>query len=199
MKRNILFALALLITVVLVFTGCNPITVYNNCVAKQVSCDNAWAQVENVYQRRLDLIPNLVNVVKGYAKHEKETLEGVIKMRSQATSITLTKEALEDPKAFENFQKVQGDISSALSKLLMITENYPDLKANTNFLALQTQLEGTENRISVERKRYNDVVMDYNTYIQQFPNNIIAGNKFKPRQMFTAQKGSETAPVVNFD
>jgi LemA protein len=174
-------------------------TTYNAMVQKNEEVNNAWAQVQNQYQRRVDLIPNLVEIVKGYAKHEKETLEGVIKMRNQATQITVTKEVLDDPESFKKFQQMQGEISSALSRLMAITEAYPDLKANQNFLALQSQLEGTENRISVERKRFNEVVMNYNKYIKSFPNNIIAGAAFKEKQYFQAQEGSDKAPQIKFD
>jgi LemA protein len=171
---------------------------YNSMVTKSEEVNNAWAQVENQYQRRMDLVPNLVEIVKGYAKHEKETLEGVIKMRNQATQITVTKEVLDDPESFKKFQQAQGELSGALSRLMAITEAYPDLKANQNFLALQSQLEGTENRISVERKRFNETVMDYNKYIKMFPNSLIAGD-FKSKQYFQAQEGSEKAPQIKFD
>jgi LemA protein len=171
----------------------------NTMVAKEVTVDQAWAQVQNQYQRRLDLIPNLVEIVKGYAAHEKDTLTGVIEMRSKASQMTITKEVLNDPEAFKKFQKVQGDLSSFLSRLMVLTENYPNLKANENFLALQSQLEGTENRISVERKRFNDVVADYNIYIRQFPNSLFAGNKFVVKQMFQAEESAAKAPKINFD
>ncbi|HOJ62843.1 MAG TPA: LemA family protein [Spirochaetota bacterium] len=180
-----------------VLIGCNPISIYNTIVEKEEAVNAAWAQVENQYQRRMDLIPQLVEVVKGYAKHEKETLESVIKMRSQATQMVVTKEVLEDPVAFEKFQKMQGELSSALSRLMAITENYPELKANENFLALQAQIEGTENRISVERRRYNEAVQDYNTYIRKFPNFLFKGDA-KPKQMFKAQSGAEKAPDIKF-
>ena len=172
---------------------------YNTMVQRNEEVNSAWAQVQNQYQRRADLIPNLVATIKGYAKHEKETLENVIKMRNQATQLTVTKEVLDDPKAFKKFQQVQGELSGMLSRLMAITETYPDLKANENFLALQAQLEGTENRISVERKRFNDTVMEYNKYIKSFPNVIIAGSIFKEKQYFEAQEGSEKAPQINFD
>jgi LemA protein len=172
---------------------------YNAMVQKNEDVNNAWAQVQNQYQRRSDLVPNLVEIVKGYARHEKDTLEGVIKMRNQATQITVTKEVLDDPEAFKKFQQAQGELSSALSRLMAITEAYPDLKANQNFLALQSQLEGTENRISVERKRFNDIVAEYNKFIKSFPNNIIAGATFREKQYFQAQEGSDKAPVIKFE
>lgn len=188
-----------LIDIIIIFllVSCNPISIYNTIVEKEEAVNAAWAQVENQYQRRMDLIPQLVEVVKGYAKHEKETLESVIKMRSEATKMVVTKEVLEDPEAFEKFQKMQGELSSALSRLMAITENYPQLKANENFLALQSQIEGTENRISVERRRYNEVVQDYNTYIRKFPNFLFKGDA-KPKQMFKAQSGADKAPEIKF-
>ena len=156
------------------------------------------AQVQNQYQRRLDLIPNLVEVVKGYAKHEKDTLESIVDKRNQATKITITKEVLEDPEDFKKFQQTQSELSGFLTKLMAITEAYPDLKANENFIALQSQLEGTENRISVERKRFNDTVSSYNIFVRQFPNNIVAGSNFRPKQTFQAESGAENAPRISF-
>jgi len=183
--------------IILLFISCNPISIYNTIVEKEEAVNAAWAQVENQYQRRADLIPQLVEVVKGYAKHEKETLENVIKMRSQATQIVVTKEVLEDPEAFAKFQQMQGELGQALSRLMAITENYPELKTNENFLALQSQIEGTENRIAVERRRYNETVQDYNTYIRKFPNFLFKGDA-KPKQMFKSQSGSEKAPEIKF-
>lgn len=183
----------------ILFTSCNPIAIYNNAVAKEETVYEAWAQVENVYQRRMDLIPNLVNTVKGYAAQEKETLTAVINARSRATQVTVTPETLNNKEAFNNFQEAQGELSSVLSRLLMIKENYPNLKSNENFLALQTQLEGTENRIAVERRRYNQAVRDFNTYIRRFPNNLILGDKFERKELFSAEAGAETAPEVSFE
>jgi LemA protein len=158
----------------------------------------AWSQVENVYQRRADLIPNLVATVKGYASHEQQTLEGVISARSKATQITVNPEDLTSEQ-MEKFQKAQGELGSALGKLLAITENYPDLKANTNFLELQAQLEGTENRIAVERKKFNDAARVYNTTIRQFPKNIVAGMfGFEKKPYFEAAEGAQEAPKVEF-
>lgn len=171
---------------------------YNNMVTLDEEVQTAWSQVENVYQRRMDLIPNLVSTVKGYAAHEAETLEGVVNARAKATQITVDPENL-TPESLEKFQKAQGELSSALGKLLSITENYPDLKANENFLQLQSQLEGTENRITVERKKFNETARSYNTTIRKFPNNILSGMfGFEKRAYFEAQEGAEQAPVVAF-
>ena len=157
-----------------------------------------WANVESQYQRRADLIPNLVSTVKGYAAHEKETLEAVIKARSQATSTTIDPSNL-TPEAIQQFQQNQSSLTSALSKLLVVVEKYPDLKANQNFLELQAQLEGTENRIAVERRRFNEVVKEYNSYIRKFPKNIYAGwFGFERKTPFQAEQGSEKAPKVEF-
>lgn len=171
---------------------------YNNMVTKSESVDAQWSQVENVYQRRADLIPNLVNTVKGYATHEKETLEGVVEARAKATSVNIDASNL-NPQSLQAFQKAQDGLSGALSKLMVVVEKYPDLKANQNFLDLQAQLEGTENRIAVERKKFNETVRDYNTYIKTFPNNIFAGMfGFANKPYFKAQQGSEKAPEVKF-
>lgn len=172
--------------------------IYNTMITLDESVKNAWAQVENQYQRRLDLIPNLVNVVKGYANHEKETLESVIEKRRMVNEIKIDESVLSNPESFKKFQKIQGELSSALSRLLAITEAYPDLKANENFLALQSQLEGTENRISVERKRYNDAVTAFNTFIRKFPNSKIADGKFSSKELFRADDTAKTAPKVEF-
>ena len=171
---------------------------YNNMVKMDEGVQAAWSQVENVYQRRADLIPNLVATVKGYASHEQQTLEGVISARSKATQITVDPEVLTSEQ-LAKYQKAQGELGSALGKLLAITENYPDLKANTNFLELQAQLEGTENRITVERKKFNDAARVYNTTIRQFPKNIVAGMfGFEKKPYFEAQEGAEQAPKVEF-
>ena len=147
---------------------------YNGMVSKEEQVTSAWSQVENVYQRRADLIPNLVATVKGYAAHEKETLEGVINARSKATQTTVDPTKMNE-ESIKKFQAAQGELSSALGRLMVIVERYPDLKANQNFLELQAQLEGTENRITVERQKFNEIAQGYNTYIRQFPKNIIAG------------------------
>lgn len=175
-------------------SSCN----YNSLVEKQQDTDKAWAQVENQYQRRADLIPNLVNTVKGYSTHESETLEKVTEARAKATSITIDAENL-DEQTLERFQQAQGELSQALSRLLAVTEAYPDLKANENFMNLQTQLEGTENRIATERMRYNEVATEYNTSIKKFPTTIYAGwFGFKAKPLFKAEAGAEKAPEVKF-
>lgn len=158
----------------------------------------SWSQVENVYQRRADLIPNLVNTVKGYAAHEQETFTAVIEARSKATSTTIDAGNL-DAASIQKFQQAQEGLSSALSKLMVVVERYPDLKANQNFLQLQSQLEGTENRIAVERKRFNETVGNYNSTIRKFPTNIYAGFfGFEQKAYFEAIEGSDAAPEVNF-
>lgn len=171
---------------------------YNNMVKMDEGVQAAWSQVENVYQRRADLIPNLVATVKGYAQHEEQTLEGVINARSKATQITVDPQNLSSEE-LAKYQKAQGELGAALGKLLAITENYPDLKANENFLSLQSQLEGTENRITVERNKYNQTAREYNTTIRQFPKNIVAGMfGFEKKPYFEAQEGAEVAPKVEF-
>ena len=171
---------------------------YNNMVKMDEGVQAAWSQVENVYQRRADLIPNLVATVKGYASHEQHTLEGVVSARSKATQITLDAENLTPDKLAE-YQKAQGELGAALGKLLAITENYPELKANENFLSLQSQLEGTENRIAVERKKFNEAARNYNTEIRQFPKNIVANLfGFEKKPYFEAAEGAQQAPVVAF-
>lgn len=171
---------------------------YNTMVVQDENVKTAWSQVENQYQRRMDLIPNLVNTVKGYAAHEKETLEGVVSARAQATQTTIDPSNLNE-ESMKKFQAAQGELSSALSRLMVVLERYPDLKANQNFSELQAQLEGTENRISVERKRFNEVAQTYNTYIRSFPSNILAGMfGFQPKAYFTAETGAEKAPKVEF-
>ncbi len=167
-------------------------------VSKSEAVEGQWAQVENVYQRRADLIPNLVNTVKGYADFEKSTLTEVIEARSKATSINLNTDDL-TPENIEKFQQAQAELSGALSRLLVTVERYPDLKANQNFLELQAQLEGTENRISVERMKFNEVTRDYNTYIKQFPRVIYASwFKFEKKGYFEADTGADKVPTVEF-
>ena len=175
-------------------SSCN----YNSLVEKQQNVDQAWAQVENQYQRRADLIPNLVNTVKGYSTHESETLEKVTLARAKATSITIDADNLNE-ETLAKFQQAQGELSQALKSLLAVTEAYPDLKANENFMNLQTQLEGTENRIATERMRYTEAVRDYNTSIKKFPTTIYAGwFGFQPKPQFKAEEGAQRAPEVNF-
>jgi len=189
--------IALVIVVILVMWG---IKVNNNMVAKEENVTEKWSQVENVYQRRLDLIPNLVATVKGYAEHEKDTFIAVTEARSKAAGqINISKDMLSNPQAFQQFQQVQDGLKSALSKLMVVVEKYPDLKANENFLNLQNQLEGTENRIAVERRRFNEAARDFNTYIKLVPNSIIASfRNFKEKVYFQADEGAKTAPKVEF-
>lgn len=176
------------------FSSCG----YNTMVEKQENVEAAWSQVENVYQRRADLIPNLVATVKGYAAHEQETLTGVVEARAKATSVTIDPTKL-DENSMQQFQQAQDALSSALSRLLVVKESYPELKANENFRDLQVQLEGTENRITVERQKFNDVARDYNTYIRQFPQNIVAGIfGFSSKPYFAAKAGADEAPKVEF-
>ncbi len=171
---------------------------YNTMVEKDEAVSTAWSNVENQYQRRADLIPNLVNTVKGYTSHEKETLEAVVEARTKATQVTVDAENL-TPEKLKEYQAAQGEVGSALGRLLAITENYPDLKANENFKELQAQLEGTENRISVERRNFNEVAQDYNTYIRKFPNNLVSSIfGFEKRPYFEAEAGTEKAPKVEF-
>ena len=172
--------------------------VFNGLVSSQESVETAWAQVENVYQRRADLIPNLVETVKGYAKHEQETLEGVIEARANATKVTIDPTNM-TPEDLQKYQAAQGDVTNALSRLIAVSENYPDLKANQNFLELQNQLEGTENRITVERNKFNEVAREYNTKRRTFPTNIIASIfNFGEKPYFKAQDGADKAPKVDF-
>ena len=185
-----------LIAVVLafLFSSCG----YNKMVEMDEQVTSQWAQVENVYQRRADLIPNLVNTVKGYAAHERETLEGVIEARSKATSINIDPKNL-TPETIQQFNQAQEGLSSALSRLMVVVERYPDLKANQNFLDLQAQLEGTENRITVERQKFNQTTQTYNAYIRKFPQVIYAGwFGFDKKIYFEAQQGAEKAPEVQF-
>ena len=189
----------LIVVVVLIFIGYSSVKgIYNSMVVGSEAVDAQWAQVENVYQRRAVLIPNLVATVKGYAAHEQETLEAVITARSKATSTTIDAGNM-NAASLQQFQQAQEGLSSALSRLMVVVEKYPDLKANQNFLELQAQLEGTENRISVERKRFNDEARGYNTYIKKFPNNLFAGMfNFDEKAYFQATQGAETAPKVEF-
>ncbi|MCR5035807.1 MAG: LemA family protein [Bacteroidales bacterium] len=197
MKKKSLVTILIIVAVVLVIylwfkSG------YNAMVEKQEAVQAQWAQVENVYQRRADLIPNLVATVKGYAQHEQGTLTAVIEARAKATSVTIDPTNL-DPDDIAQFQAAQDQLSGALSRLLVSVEAYPELKANENFMALQAQLEGTENRITVERQKFNEKAMDYNQYIRKFPRNIIAGMfDFEKVGYFKAQAGAETAPKVEF-
>ena len=199
MFKNKALWITIAIIVVLLFARYSWVKgTYNTMVTQDEGVKTAWSQVENQYQRRMDLIPNLVNTVKGYATHEKETLEGVVSARAEATKTTIDPSNLNE-ESMKKFQAAQGELSSALSRLMLVIERYPDLKANQNFSELQAQLEGTENRISVERKRFNETAQSYNTYIRSFPTNILAGMfGFQPKAYFSAESGAEKAPKVEF-
>lgn len=195
MKKNKGLIITIVVIVLVALWG---ISSYNGLVSMDENVSNSWANVETQYQRRSDLIPNLVNTVKGYAKHESETLESVMAARSQATQVKIDPSNC-TPQQLAAYQKAQGDVTTALGKLLAITENYPDLKANQNFLELQSQLEGTENRINVARKDFNDTAKKYNTSLRRFPRNIIASMfGFEKRNYFEAETGAEKAPKVEF-
>ena len=181
----------------ILLSGCG----YNEFQTKDEATKAAWSEVVNQYQRRADLIPNLVNTVKGYATHEKDTLEAVTRARAAATSFQITPEVLNNPEAFQKFQQVQGELSSALSRLMAVSENYPNLKADTSFRDLQSQLEGTENRITVARQRYIAAVQDYNVLARSFPTNLTAKMfGYQPKPSFTVEneRSISTAPTVNF-
>ncbi len=190
-------AVFILIGLVFVFYGIGS---YNSMVKEEENVKEKWSQVENVYQRRLDLIPNLVATVKGYAAHEQETFKAVTEARAKAGGmVNIGGEALKNPAMFQQFQQAQASLSSALQRLMVVVERYPDLKANENFLQLQSQLEGTENRIAVERKRFNEAARAFNTYIKQFPRVILAGMfGFNEKPYFKAQEGADVAPKVKF-
>lgn len=171
---------------------------YNEMVTAEENVETAWSQVENQYQRRMDLIPNLVEIVKGYAAHESETLEGVIAARAKATQVVIDPQNA-TAEQLAAFQSAQGELSQALGRLMAVAESYPDLKANENFLSLQSQLEGTENRIAVARNNFNEVARSYNTMIRRFPSNIVAGMfDFEKKPYFEAQDGADKAPEVKF-
>lgn len=188
----------IILIVVVAIVAIWGVTSYNGLVKMDEGVNTAWSNVENQYQRRADLIPNLVNTVKGYAAHEKETFQAVTEARSKATQMSINADELTPEKMLE-YQKAQGEVGAALSRLLAITEAYPDLKANENFKELQAQLEGTENRISVERRNFNEVARSYNTSIRTFPKTIIAGMcGFDKRPYFEAEEGANKAPEVKF-
>lgn len=194
MKGKVL--IGIVVIVLIAFYG---ISVNNNLVEREEGVESAWAQVENQYQRRADLIPNLVNTVRGAADFEQETLTSVIEARSQATSINISADDLNNPAKLQQFQQAQAQLSGALSRLLVTVERYPELKANANFRDLQAQLEGTENRISTERKRFNDAAQSYNTAIRKFPTSFFAGlGGFERKAYFEAEQGAEQAPTVDF-
>jgi LemA protein len=189
-------AIVVLFLVILISWG---IRTYNNLVTINEEVNQSWSQVENQYQRRADLIPNLVNTVKGYAEFERGVLTDVTEARASVNQFKITPEVLNDPQAFQKFEQLQGNLSSALSRLLVTVENYPNLKANENFLQLQAQLEGTENRISVERRKFNLTVQNYNTTIKRFPSAFFAGIfGFNEKSYFKSVVGAETAPKVEF-
>ncbi|MGP1621765.1 MAG: LemA family protein [Candidatus Cryptobacteroides sp.] len=193
MKKGLIIAIALV--AVLVLYGINT---YNRFVTGEESVKSAWSQVENVYQRRSDLIPNLVSTVKGYAKHESNTLQAVIEARANASRMTVDPSKL-SKEQIAQFQSAQSELSNAIGRLLVTVEQYPDLKANQNFLDLQAQLEGTENRITVERNKFNETVKAYNTSIKRFPGNIIASIfRFEEKGYFQASEEAKTAPKVEF-
>ena len=197
MKKGLLVTIIIVVVIGFSLFGRVKRT-YNGFVSQQEGVESAWAQVENVYQRRADLVPNLVATVKGYAAHEKETLEGVVSARAKATQMTVDPTKL-DEASLKKFQEAQGELGNAIGRLLMITENYPELKANENFLQLQAQLEGTENRITVERQKFNETAKAYNTEVRKFPANIIAGMfGFERKPYFEAKEGADEAPKVEF-
>lgn len=197
MKKTVLIVLAVvLVSAFLIIRW--GVGVGNSMVTMDEGVSSAWSQVENVYQRRADLIPNLVSTVKGYAAHERETLEAVVEARAKATSVNIDPSKL-DASAIQQFQQAQGGLSSALARLMVVVEKYPDLKANESFLNLQAQLEGTENRITVERQKFNETARAYNTYIRLFPQSMIASMRnFEKKAYFEAEKGAEKAPKVEF-
>ena len=194
MKKKSFIGLAVVAVIVLM-----TISAYNGMVSSQEKATQTWADLQATYQRRADLIPNLVNTVKAYAKHEKETFEAVVNARAKATQMNIDISNA-TPEQIKQFQEAQGELSSALNKLMAITENYPELKANENFMALQDQLEGSENRINEARQKYNKAVTDYNTSIRSFPKSLFAGVfGFKTMDKFEAEAAAQKAPTVNFD
>ena len=188
--------LAMIAVVMMLFTGCG----YNTIQQNEEAVKAAWGDVEATYQRRNDLIPNLVETVKAYAKHEQETLQAVTEARAKVGSVQVSKDMIGNPQAMEQFQQAQSSMSGALSRLLLVSERYPDLKANQNFRDLQNQLEGTENRINVARTRYNQTVQTFNTSIRTFPNNLTNSLilKLQPKEVYKADPGADKAPKVKF-
>ncbi|RZT93210.1 LemA protein [Ancylomarina subtilis] len=196
MKKSII--ILIVVALIAIWGISKSVGFKNNMVTMDENVNSQWAQVENVYQRRSDLIPNLVNTVKGYAEHEKATLTGVIEARAKATSVNITPGNL-NAAGMKQFQAAQDGLSSALSRLMVSVERYPELKANQNFMNLQAQLEGTENRIAVERKKFNETSRQYNIYIQKFPNSFFAGlYGYQKKAYFESTKGAEKAPEVKF-
>jgi LemA protein len=201
MSKGLIITLSIIggLLLVLLLTVGWGVGIYNKLVAGDEGVKSAWSQVENQYQRRYDLIPNLVETVKGFAKQEKEVLIGVTEARASVGQMKVTPEVLRDPQAFQHFQQAQDGLSSALSRLMVVVEKYPELKSNQNFLELQSQLEGTENRIAVERRRFNETVQEFNIMIRRFPASMIAGfGGFREAQYFKSAAGSDTAPQVKF-
>lgn len=199
-NKKTLIIIGSIVLVLFILLG-SVISKRNQLVSKDQAVESAWSDVLTDYQRRYDLIPNLVATVQAYAEHETETFLQVTEARTNATSFVISKEVLDDPESFQKFQTLQGDITASLSRLLAVSENYPELKANETFLSFQSQLEGTENRISVSRKRFNEAVNDYNKYLKYFPNNIIGSMfNFKEKSYFNlSNQEAENAPQVNFD
>lgn len=196
MKKSHIILIVIAVIILSIFFGFK--NTYNGMVTMQENVSAQWSNVENQYQRRLDLIPNLVNTVKGYAEHEQNTLNGVVEARAKATQMQINLDNL-DEATMKKINTVQGELSTALSRLMAISENYPDLKANENFRDLQAQVEGTENRIAVERRKFNDTARAYNTSIRQFPKNMLAGMfGFTPKPYFEANAEAENAPKVEF-
>ena len=201
MSRGLAIAVGILVVIVVVLGGLVAwaVGINNQLVVQEQNVNGSWAQVQNQYQRRADLVPNLVETVKGFAAQERGVLESVTQARSRASGVQLTPEALNDPKAMERFQQAQQQLSGALSRLLVTVERYPELRSNQNFLALQSQLEGTENRIAVERKRFNDAVREYNTRLRLFPGSFVARLVgFTPKAFFEAAPDAATPPRVKF-
>ncbi|MBR3021311.1 MAG: LemA family protein [Bacteroidaceae bacterium] len=194
MKKSSLLILGIIVLVVVLW----GVKAYNNMVSQEEGVSTAWANVESQYQRRADLIPNLVNTVKGYAAHESETLQAVVNARTKATSINIDAENM-TAEQLKEYQKAQSEVGGALGRLIAVAESYPDLKANQNFLELQAQLEGTENRIAVERKNFNEAAKKFNTYIRKFPQSLLSGVfGFDKKPYFEAEEGSQKAPTVQF-
>ncbi|WP_290762519.1 LemA family protein [Fibrobacter sp. UBA4297] len=198
--KKALIAVIVVVVILLIIVG-KGIGTYNNIIALEEGVKTQWAQVENTYQRRFDLIPNLVSTVQGEANFEKSTLTEVMEMRSRmGGTVKLDESLMNDEAALKRFQEMQGTLSGALQRLMAVSENYPDLKSNKSFQELRVQLEGAENRIAVERKRYNEAVQAFNTTIRQFPTNIVAGFAgASPKALFSADAGASTAPKVQFD
>jgi len=198
--KKALIAIIVVVAVLLIIVG-KGISTYNNIIALEEGVKTQWAQVENTYQRRFDLIPNLVSTVQGEANFEKSTLTEVMEMRSRmGGTVKLDESLMNDEAALKRFQEMQGSLSGALQRLMAVSENYPDLKSNTSFQELRVQLEGAENRIAVERMRYNETVKEFNTTIRQFPTNLVAGFAgATPKALFSADAGASTAPKVQFD